>query len=174
MTDLGDLSYFVGIFVTRSSDGIQLSQRQYAIDLLKRAGMAECHATTTPVDTRAKLSATKGAPVANALDYQSIVGELPYLTLTRPDLLYAMQQVCLYMHALREPHLALVKCILRYVMGTLKFGLHIGISDWCSITAYSDADWEGCPDTSRSTSGYCVFLGDNLISWSSKRQTTVS
>jgi hypothetical protein len=78
------------------------------------------------------------------------------------------------MHAPREPHLALVKRILRYIKGTLDFGLHIGVSDPCSVTAYSDVDWAGCPDTRRSTSGLCVFLGDNLISWSSKRQTTVS
>jgi hypothetical protein len=136
--------------------------------------MAECHATTTPIDTRAKLSATAGAPVSDPSDYHSIVGALQYLTLTRPDLSYAVQQVCLYMHAPREPHLALVKRILRYIKGTLDFGLHIGVSDPCSVTAYSDADWAGCPDTRRSTSGFCVFLGDNLISWSSKRQTTVS
>jgi hypothetical protein len=136
--------------------------------------MAECHATTTPVDTRAKLSATAGALVGDPSDYRSIVGALQYLTLTRPDLSYVVQQVCLYMHAPREPHLALVKHILRYMKGTLDFGLHIGVSDPRSVTAYSDADWAGCPDTRHSTSGFCVFLGDNLISWSSKRQTTVS
>jgi hypothetical protein len=168
MTYLGDLSYFLGISVTRSTTGMQLSQRQYAIDLLQCAGMAECHPTTTPVDTRAKLSATEGNLVTNPSDYRSIVGALQYLTLTQPDLSYAVQQVCLYMHTPREPHLALVKRILRYVKGTLDFGLHIGISDSNTITAYSDADWAGCPDTRRSTSGYCVFLGDNLISWSSK------
>jgi hypothetical protein len=69
MTDLGDLSYFLGIFVTRSPDGLHLSQRQYALDLLKRAGMAECHVTTTPVDTRGKLSVSDGPPVSNASDY---------------------------------------------------------------------------------------------------------
>jgi hypothetical protein len=126
--------------------------------------MAKCHATTTPVVTRTKLSTTEGAPVSNASDYQSIVGALQYLTLTRPDLSYVVQQVCIYMHASQEPHLALFKCILRYMKGTLNFELHIDIYDPCSITAYSDADWAGCCNTSRSTSGYCVFLGDNLIS----------
>ena len=78
------------------------------------------------------------------------------------------------MHDPREPHLALVKRILRYVKGTLPQGLHIGTGPVRSLTAYSDADWAGCPDSRRSTSGYCVFLGDTLVSWSSKRQTTVS
>jgi hypothetical protein len=174
MTDLGDLHHFLGISVTRSSDGLFLSQRQYAVDLLQRAGMAECHPTSTPVDTRAKLSTTDGTPVADATEYRSLAGALQYLTLTRPDLAYAVQQVCLFMHDPREPHLALLKRILRYVKGTLSTGLHIGAGPVSSFTAYSDADWAGCPDSRRSTSGYCVFLGDNLVSWSSKRQTTVS
>ena len=78
------------------------------------------------------------------------------------------------MHDPQEPHLALVKGIMRYVKGTLSSGLHIGVGAVDSLTAYSDADWAGCPDSRRSTSGYCVYLGDTLVSWSSKRQTTVS
>ena len=78
------------------------------------------------------------------------------------------------MHDPREPHLALLKRILRYVKGTLSFGLHLGVGPVQSLTAYSDADWAGCPDSRRSASGFCVYLDDNLISWSSKRQTTVS
>nr|XP_015639159.1 uncharacterized protein LOC107281082 [Oryza sativa Japonica Group] len=174
MTDLGDLHFFLGISVKRSPDGLFLSQRQYAVDLLQRAGMAECHSTSTPVDTHAKLSATDGLPVADPSAYRSIAGALQYLTLTRPDLAYAVQQVCLFMHDPREPHLALVKRILRYVKGSLSIGLHIGSGPIQSLTAYSDADWAGCPNSRRSTSGYCVYLGDNLVSWSSKRQTTVS
>ncbi|WVZ87097.1 hypothetical protein U9M48_033789 [Paspalum notatum var. saurae] len=174
MTDLGALHHFLGISVTWSSDGLFLSQRQYAMDLLQRAGMADCHSTATPVDTRAKLSATDGPSVADPSEYRSLAGALQYLTLTRPDIAYAVQQVCLFMHDPREPHLALIKRILRYVKGTLSTGLHLGKSSPQSLTAYSDADWAGCPDSRRSTSGYCVFLGDNLVSWSSKRQTTVS
>jgi hypothetical protein len=93
--------------------------------------------------------------------------------LTRPDLAYAVQQVCLFMHAPREPHRALVKRILRFVQG-LSSGLHIGTGSVTKLTAYSDADWAGCPDSRRSTSGFCVYLGDNLVSWSSKCQTTMS
>jgi hypothetical protein len=176
MTDLGALHHFLGIAVTCSSDGLFLSQRQYAVELLQRAGMAECHPTSTPVDTHAKLSATDGVLLSekDASEYRSLAGALQYLTLTRPDLAYAVQQVCLFMHAPREPHRALIKRILRFVQGTLSSGLHIGTGSVDKLTAYSDADWAGCPDSRRSTSGFCVYLGDNLVSWSSKRQTTVS
>jgi hypothetical protein len=174
MTDLGALHHFLGISVTRSTNGLFLSQRQYAVELLQRAGMSECHPTSTPVDSKSKLSAEDGPPVADPSQYRSLAGALQYLTLTRPDLAYAVQQVCLFMHDPREPHFALVKRILRYVKGTLSTGLHIGTGPVRSLTAYSDADWAGCPDSRRSTSGYCVFLGDTLVSWSSKRQTTVS
>jgi hypothetical protein len=78
------------------------------------------------------------------------------------------------MHAPRDSHLNLVKQILCYVKGTLDLGMHFSSSLATSLTVYSNADWTGCPDTRRSTSGYCIYLGDNLISWSSKRQTTVS
>ncbi|WVZ74303.1 hypothetical protein U9M48_022504 [Paspalum notatum var. saurae] len=83
----------------------------------QRTGMAECHSTATPVDTQAKLSATDGAHVANPSEYRSLASALQYLTLTQPDLAYAVQQVCLFMHDPREPHLALIKHILRYVKG---------------------------------------------------------
>ena len=116
----------------------------------------------------------EGPPVADLSEYRNLAGALLYLTLTRPDLAYAVQQVCLFMHDPREPHLALIKHILRYVKGSLSAGLRIGTGPVDKLVAYSDADWEGCPDSRRSTSGFCVFLGDSLVSWSSKRQTTVS
>ncbi|GJZ91789.1 ribonuclease H-like domain-containing protein [Tanacetum coccineum] len=89
-----------------------------------------------------------------------------YLTFTRPDISYAVQQVCLFMHDPREPHFSALKRILRYVRGTLTSGLQLYSSTTSSLVAYSDADWAGCPTTRRSTSGYCVFLGNNLLSWS--------
>ena len=106
--------------------------------------------------------------------YRSLAGALQYATLTRPDIAYAVQQVCLHMHDPREPHLLLIKRILRYPKVTLDLGLTLRASSSHNLIAYSDADWAGCPDTRRSTSGFCVYLGDNLISWSSRRQTTVS
>ena len=78
------------------------------------------------------------------------------------------------MHAPRDVHQAMLKRILRYVKGTVQLGIQLRAAPTPTITAYSDADWAGCPDTRRSTSGFCVFFGNSLISWSSKRQTTVS
>ncbi|WVZ78827.1 hypothetical protein U9M48_026477 [Paspalum notatum var. saurae] len=173
MKDLGPLHHFLGLSVTRQHGSIHLSQRHYILEILERAGMTDCKPCSTPIDTQSKLSAT-GDPVNNATDYRSIAGALQYLTFTRPDIAYAVQQVCLFMHDPRMPHLALIKRILRYLRGTLDHGLILHRTDPSALVVYTDADWAGCPDTRKSTSGYGVFLGDNLISWSSKRQPTVS
>ncbi|CAH9071119.1 unnamed protein product [Cuscuta europaea] len=174
LKDLGPLSFFLGIAVTRQSGRLVLSQQKYASKILHRAGMASCNSTSTPVDTRAKLSADDGPPVPDPTLYRSLAGALQYLTFTRPDISYAVQQVCLHMHDPRTSHFDALKRILRYVKGTMSYNLHLRPTATTSLVAYSDADWGGCPDTRRSTSGYCVFMGDNLISWSSKRQTTIS
>ncbi|CAH9140198.1 unnamed protein product [Cuscuta epithymum] len=174
MTDLGPLTYFLGISVTRQKDGLFLSQSKYASEILHRAGMTSCNATTTPVDTHSKLSASAGPPVENPTLYRSLAGALQYLTFTRPDISYAVQQLCLFMHDPRASHLHALKRVLRYIKGTPHLGLLLRKSPVTNLIAYTDADWGGCPDTRRSTSGYCVFLGDNLLSWSSKRQPTLS
>ncbi|GKA37542.1 ribonuclease H-like domain-containing protein [Tanacetum coccineum] len=173
MTDLGPLNYFLGVSVTRNRSGMFLSQQKYASEVLERAGMLTCNPCRTPVDTDFKLSAD-GDHVSDPTLYRSLAGALQYLTFTRPDISYAAQQVCLFMYDPREPHFAALKRILRYVRGTLTHGLQLYASTTSSLVAYSDADWAGCPTTRRSTSGYCVFLGNNLLSWSSKRQFTLS
>jgi len=169
MKDLGELHHFLGMQVQRTASGLFLSQHWYMLDILERAGMADCKPCATPVDINLKLSAD-GDPISDATDYRSLAGALQYLTFTRPDLAYAVQQVCLHMHDPREPHLAALKRILRYVRGTLDLGLHIRASSQSDLVVYSDADWTGCPDTRKSTSGYAVFLG---VSWSSKRQNSL-
>ena len=174
MTDMGDLHYFLGISVKRSKDCLFLSQEKYALELLDRTGMLQCKSISTPVDTASKLAAQSSDPVADPTEYRSIAGGLQYLTFTRPDISYAVQQICLHMHDPRANHLLLVKRVLRYIRGTADYGLTLYRRTSNKLLAYSDADWAGCPDTRRSTSGYCVFLGANLVSWSAKRQHTVS
>nr|GEX71717.1 ribonuclease H-like domain-containing protein [Tanacetum cinerariifolium] len=106
----------------------------------------------TPVDIESKLG-DGGTPIVDPTLYWSLAGSLQYLTFTRPDITYAVQHVCLYMHDLREPHFSALKRILRYVQGTLDYGLQLFSSTTNSLIAYLDADWVGCPTTRRSTSG---------------------
>ncbi|XP_056687829.1 uncharacterized mitochondrial protein AtMg00810-like [Spinacia oleracea] len=174
MKDLGPLSYFLGIAVTRHSGGLFLSQKHYATETIERAGMASCKPFPTPVDTKAKLSASTGSPTDDPSLHRSLAGALQYLTFTRPDISYAVQQICLFMHDPRHEHMNALKHVIRYIQGTIDLGLHLYPSSVSSLISYTDVDWGGCPDTRRTTSGYCVFLGDNLISWSSKRQPTLS
>jgi hypothetical protein len=136
--------------------------------------MVDCKPCTTPVDLQAKLVDNSGPPVAAASQFRSIAGALQYLTFTRPDIAYVVQQIWLHMHDPLEPHLTAMKRILCYLRGTPDFGLLLRRSSSFDLVVYTDADWAGCPDTCRSTSGYVVFLGDNLVSWSAKRQTVVS
>jgi hypothetical protein len=126
------------------------------------------------VDTKAKLSGTSGNPYHDPSEYRSLVGALQYLTFTRPDISYVVQQVCLFMHDPKTQHMTALKRIIRYIKGTSTHGLHLSPSSIEKLTSYTDADWGGCPDTRRSTSGYCVYLGNNLVSWSAKRQPTLS
>ncbi|GKA12808.1 ribonuclease H-like domain-containing protein [Tanacetum coccineum] len=135
--------------------------------------MQNCNLCQTPVDTESKLG-PDGDPVIDSTLYCSLAGALQYITLTRADLSYVVQQVCLYMHDPREPHFNALKRILRYVRGTVDYGLQLHVSSTTQLTAYTDVDWSGYPVTRRSTSRYCVFLGDNLLSWSAKRHVTLS
>ncbi|XP_023771823.1 uncharacterized protein LOC111920481 [Lactuca sativa] len=173
MKDLGDLHYFLGISATRSSIGLFLSQHKYATEIIDRASMLNCKAASTPVDLSAKFDGS-GPPVVDPTLYRSLAGALQYLTFTRPDITYVVQQICLYMHDPRESHFTALKRILRYIKGTIDHGLQMFSSLDRDLIAYSDVDWAGCPVTRRSTSDYCVFLGHNLLSWSSKRQNTTS
>ncbi|GJZ44895.1 ribonuclease H-like domain-containing protein [Tanacetum coccineum] len=164
MTDLGPFNNFLGIYVTHDSSGLFLSQKKYAIKILEKAHMVNCNPSQTPIDTESKLWGD-GDPVSDPTLYRSLAGSVQYLIFTRPDIFYAVQQVCLYMHDLREPHFNTLKWILRYIRDTLAYGLQLFSSSTIDLVAYSDADWAGCPTTRRSTLGYCVFLGNNLLSW---------
>ncbi|XP_020094156.1 uncharacterized protein LOC109714127 [Ananas comosus] len=176
MKDLGPLHYFLGIEVhrSRSPSGLHLSQQKYAHQLLQRHGFLDSKPVSTPLSPTSCLSSHEGHLLEDLYTYRQIVGALQYLTFTRPDISYAVNSVAQYLYTPREPHMQAVKRILRYIRGTLTYGLPISRCDNSSLVAFADADWAGCPDTRRSTSRYCIFLGPNLISWSAKKQPTIS
>jgi hypothetical protein len=171
--DLGQLRYFLGIEVARSNKGIVLSQRKYTLDLLNDVGMIGCRAAATPIDQNHKITAESGEPVDRER-YQRLVGRLLYLCHTRPDIAFAVSVVSRYMHDPRSEHLEAVNRILRYLKGTPGKGLLFESNGHLVVDGYSDADWGSCLDDRRSTSGYCVFVGGNLVSWRSKKQPVVS
>lgn len=164
----------MGIGLTRTANGLFLSQTQYAEEILARASMSGCTPSQTPVDTIFKLGAANDTPYADATQYCQLAGALQYLTFNRTDISYVVQQIWLHMHDTKNEHMVVLKRILRCVHGTLKFGLHLYKSSVDKLISYTDADWGGCLDTHRSTLGYCIFLGDNLLSWLAKRQPTLS
>ena len=157
MSDLGKLHHFLGINVTNQNNGLFLSQATYATDILARAHMSDCKPSATPVDTASKLSATSGNLLPDGSLYRSLAGSLQYLTITRPDLTYAVQQLCLFMHAPREPHLQFLKRVLRYLKGTLHYGLTISPSKSTNLVAYSDADWGGAQTLADQHPGIVFF-----------------
>ncbi|VFQ98670.1 unnamed protein product [Cuscuta campestris] len=118
MTDMGDLHFFLGINVHRTAQSLFLHQTQFTHDIPERAGMVSCRPISTPVDTKDKLSSSSGTALPDPSLYRSIVGALQYLTFTRPDITYAVQQLCLHLHAPRDSHLTAMKRVLCYLSGT--------------------------------------------------------
>jgi hypothetical protein len=174
--DLGALSYFLGVEVNQSSQGIILSQRKYIKDLLTRTGMRNCKGTSTPMSPTEPLKLVGGQPLSpeDATRYRSVVGALQYLSLTRPDISFCVNRVCQFMSSPTLEHWMAVKRILRYLTATIEMGMCITKSSSTLLSAFSDADWAGNPDDRRSTDGFAIFFGKNLISWSSRKQPTVS
>ncbi|XP_019155977.1 PREDICTED: uncharacterized protein LOC109152790 [Ipomoea nil] len=161
--DMGFCLFFWGIETVQSSSGMLLSQQRHMKDIFKRASMVDCK----PVATLISLTKLVDGPMvlyADPTHYRSVAGALQYLTVTRPDLSYAVNRLCQHMHAPTTVDWAALKRVLRYINGSLNLGLHISCSDSLDIHAYSDSDWAGNPDDRKSTSGFTVFLGKNLIS----------
>jgi len=173
ITDLGSLHFFLGIQITHTSTGLFLSQSKYVEDLLLKSEMVDAKPCDTPCLPYHRLLKEDGAPYPNPTVYRSIVGALQYLTFTRPDIAFSVHQVCQFMQNPMVSHFTAVKRILRYLKGTLHVGISYTKGD-LQLKAFSDADWAGDPNDRRSTTGLVIFLGDNPISWSSKKQQTVS
>ncbi|XP_019077634.1 uncharacterized mitochondrial protein AtMg00810-like [Vitis vinifera] len=174
MKELGQLKHFLGLEVDRTHKGIFLCKKKYAKDLLKKFEMLECKPISTPMEPNAKMCEHEGKDLKDATMYRQLVGSLLYLTLTRPDISYAVGVMSQYMQNPKKPHLEAVRRILRYVKGTIDYGLLYKKVEDCKLVGYCDADYAGDHDTRRSTTGYVFMLGSGAISWCSKRQLTVS
>jgi hypothetical protein len=172
--DLGPLNFFLGVEAIKSDHGLYLSQRRYISDLLRKTNMHEAKPISSPMASSTSLSQFQGTPLSDPSSYRSTIGSLQYLSLTRPDIAFAVNKVCQFMTNPTDLHWSAVKRILCYLKHTSHHSLFLHNDSNFTIQAFSDADWASSPDDRRSTSGYCLFLGRNLISWSSHKQRTVS
>ena len=171
--DLGPLKYFLGIEVATSRKGLFLNQRKYTIDLLRDSNMLNSKPANTPFDSKLQLDKL-GDPLDSPNYYQKLVGKLIYLTITRPDISFAVSLVSQHMHAPTVVHLCMVKRILRYLKKTIGRGIVMRRNGHTDIIGFSDSDWAGNTIDRRSTTGYCMFVGGNLVSWKSKKQPVVA
>ncbi|XP_020684922.1 uncharacterized protein LOC110101388 [Dendrobium catenatum] len=171
--NLGTLSYFLGIQAVSTPTGYHLHQTKYALDILNRAGMANCNPVLTPLHAKLSLEKTFLSVFENPEFFRHLVGSLQYLTITRPDIAFVVNKLCQFMHCPMYQHFLALKHLLRYIKGTVDLGLPI--SGHSSVLhAYVDSDWAGDPSDRKSTTGYCLFLGDTLLSWCVKKQQTVA
>ncbi|XP_030479282.1 uncharacterized mitochondrial protein AtMg00810-like [Cannabis sativa] len=176
LKDLGPLHFFLGLEIARCPQGISVSQRPFTIQLLKDSGCLGSKPVSTPMEPNIKLSTESGDLLPNPTQYHSLIGKLLYLTITRPDISFAVNKLSQFLQSPRQPHLTAATRILHYLKNSPGQGLffHASSSSPLQLKAFADADWGACLDTRRSISGYCVFLGKSLISWKSKKQPTVS
>jgi len=171
--DLGKLIYFLGIEVAQSNHGIVISQREYVLDLLEETGLLNSKSVETPMNPNTKLLPSQGELLSDPEKYRRLVEKLNYLTVTRPDISFTVSVVSQFLNSPCVDHLNAVTRIVKYIKGFPGKSLLYGHNDHAGVVCYTDADWAGSPSDRRSTSGYCDFIGGNLISWKNKKQHVV-
>ena len=172
--DLGILKYFLGMEFASSKEGIFVNKRKYVLDLLGETRLLGCKVSETPIEPNVKLYAAKAEEVKDREQYQRLVGRLIYLSHTRPDIAFAVSMVSQFMHSPGPKHFEAVYKILRYLKGTPGRGLLFKKHGHLQVEIYTDADWAGSVNDRRSISGYCSFVGENLVTWRSKKQNMVA
>jgi hypothetical protein len=176
MSDMGLLSYYLGIEVKQEDSGITLSQTAYASKILETAGMLNCNPSATPMESRLKLYKREEDEVVRPTEYRSLIGSLRYLVNTRPDLAFSVGVVSRYMEAPSQAHWGAVKHILRYLKGTKDYGCRYGKGTDLKpfLLGYSDSDFAGDVVDRKSTTGVVYFLGGNMVTWVSQKQKIVT
>ncbi|XP_019256458.1 PREDICTED: uncharacterized protein LOC109234868 [Nicotiana attenuata] len=172
--DLGRLHYFLGLEVLYKPDDIPISQRKFALDLLKEYQCFDYSSVSLPLDPAIKLKAQEGNLLPDPTYYRKLVGKLNFLTNTRLDITYSVQLLSQFMQAPRDTHLTAAFHLLRYLKKDPTLGVFFSNNLDCSIKAFCDSDWAACPDSRRSVTGYIILVGDSPTSWKSKKQETVS
>uniref|UniRef100_A0A3Q7EWA6 Reverse transcriptase Ty1/copia-type domain-containing protein n=1 Tax=Solanum lycopersicum TaxID=4081 RepID=A0A3Q7EWA6_SOLLC len=183
LKDLGELKFFLGIEVLRSSGGIILNQRKYILELIAEAGLTGAKPASTPMESNLRLTSVEhdqanGYSTDDVLhditSYQILVGKLLYATITRPDISYAVQTLSQFMQSPKKSHMEAATRVIRYLKGSVGQGVWLHSEPTNIITCWCDSDWEACPNTRRSITGYVIKFGESLVSWKSKKQQTVS
>ncbi|GJX43602.1 retrovirus-related pol polyprotein from transposon TNT 1-94 [Tanacetum coccineum] len=169
MSMIGEMKFFIGLQVHQSPRGIFICQSQYTMDILKKHGMEKCDIISIPMATTKIDADLQGTPT-DQTKYRSMIGGLMYLTASRLDIAYATFVCTRYQARPTDKHLKEVKRIFRYLRQTINMGLWYSKDSGFELIAYADADHAGCNDDCKSTSGGIQFLGDKLVSWSSKKQ----
>src|SRR6266487_261536 len=174
MSLVGELTYFLGLQVKKMEDTIFISQSKYAKNIVKKFGMDKASHKRTPAATHLKLTKDEKGVDVDQSQYRSMIGSLLYLTASRPDIAFAVGVCARYQATPKMSHLTQVKRVLKYVSGTCNYGIMYSHGEDSKLIGYCDADWARSADDRKSTSGGCFFLWNNLISWFSKKQNSVS
>lgn len=174
LKDLGCLKYFLGLEISRSQHGIYLCQRHYTLQLLEDTGFLGGKPSSAPMDTRVVLSSSDGDLLPDASPYRRLIGRLLYLTISRPDITFAVHKLSQFVAHPRSTHLTAVHHLLKFLKASPGQGIFFSANSKLHLKAFSDADWGSCPDTRRSVTGFCIFLGDSLVSWKAKKQSITS
>jgi hypothetical protein len=174
MKDLGSMHYFLGLEVWQRPDEIFLSQGKYTVEILQRFGMMDCKSMTTPMVTNLKLLSDSSSDLVDPTMYRQLIGSLMYLVNTRLDICFAVNTLSQYMVEPRHVHWIATKHVLRYLHGTVGYGLRYVLDGAVKLQGYTNSDYAGSAVDRKSTSGCCVSLGSSMIAWLSRKQASVA